>query len=347
MPDTYIHDGISFRKLKGMAVYVPGGFAVQCRKVYCHDGTTWRLVFQAGQWEQITSVLPSDGDFTNMAATNGRLVITGYSTETAKSGVWQFDGTTAVKMTGGYSTIKASKVIAIGSSAYVLANGFTSDGTDNILLASDGSTVLTAYNNPAVIHSFWDLYDHNGAPAGSSFNTASVPARQIWTNIAATPTLVAPLSPYEPGTKYRLYVGGLLWSVGGYLSTNRMYVWNGSAWSQDNSGLPLSLYCTHLTMYNGYIHCLSGHNIYRRDGSSWASFGDFTDATDFIGLWNTDMVSANTVEPGINLCNGTTFSPIGVGDLQVVTSGTIQTATFGGYLYALTRYALWRWVPQP
>jgi hypothetical protein len=49
MPDTYIHDGSSWRRSRELylPIYPGGGYQqwVKAKKLYCHDGSSWRLVF--------------------------------------------------------------------------------------------------------------------------------------------------------------------------------------------------------------------------------------------------------------------------------------------------------------
>lgn len=65
MPDSYAHDGSSWRKLKQWYVH-DGSAWRKLKTAYCHDGTAWRKVFASSSWVKLG---------TNTVSTPGRIVV--------------------------------------------------------------------------------------------------------------------------------------------------------------------------------------------------------------------------------------------------------------------------------
>jgi hypothetical protein len=271
--ETHVHDGTAYRKIKRWYANDSGTTWRDLKKVYCHDGTDWRLVFKRAVWSQVGQIT---------FATPGCAVSGGVLYANGSRSLWSFDGNLWTQIGGSGNDEQTTYLIDFGG---ILVSETYGTGGLGKTHSWNGSSWVFYCNSPTN-----DYYGTSGLCSDGEYLYGS-----SWTFMDGKVYRWTGSSwvRHDSGTGARmpgiLFYGGTLYAARG----SGVYYWTGSSWSQ--IGGNFTTYETRaLVVISGVLYVAAGYfsngyhyGVWAFDGSNWNKIGDD------LGQFITNMATLN------------------------------------------------------
>lgn len=273
-PELHVYDGSAWRKIKDLYVSGDGVSFKDIKKVYCHDGISWRLVFAKLYWERmgyrlLTGYCLAEIDGVMYVATQDGILYYSNSTDSwsflgsirgcffvgeisgaifigTTSGAFYWSGSTWV-MLGTLSQF-CSEIIEFGGDIVLaLAGGvYYWSGSTLVLIGNPGdvSPAFSVSSVGGVLHAVGD---------GKVYFKKSSPP-PIWEQLGTI------------SNAYNIIDYGGIPAVS---TPNGVYVFGSPSWTRLGSAINARM----VNIYNGILYASTSNGIYKYSGSDWERIG--------------------------------------------------------------------------